>query len=136
MQTITVDAGYSTTIVAEHIYNIMDTRFNSASKDADYPKFCVMIDAGGGAPLPAGRAERRITFWVVCIVKQISEEDDSPREKIEQLIEDFYRMMAERDTLNETVDTAFITDFATDSGALKKEGAAVLTIACTYHTLR
>lgn len=133
MKTMTKTGGYSIDLVAGNIYPVFSDRYLQDTEDANYPKFFILIDNGSSTKGIAGRTVNELTFLVVAVVKQISDQDSAPSSKIEAIINDFDRLIMANDTLNGTVTDAHLSDFSTDSGSLFPEGAAVMVIKCSYY---
>lgn len=129
---ITTAEGYSLTVKQDNIYKVFNRKSVSQTKDADYPKFFILLDKGQSDREPSNNSIKTVNFLILALVKKLHNRDAEPDETIMDVIDDIHRVIGNNDTLNNTVVDAEVEGFTTDAGNLYPEAVAAVRVAVQY----
>jgi hypothetical protein len=120
--------GYNVQFSRGKIWGRLNQDYLNANQDGDYPKCVVQLMEGKSQNEIGNQQSRELDFAVSVIVRTVSASVTNETDIIASVIEDFYRLFADNDTLGGSVYDAQITEFVTDNGELDPEAVVIFKV--------
>lgn len=104
-----------------------DATFLADARDVAYPKVLLIMSGGSDERLPGMSRQRKLTFLLLIIVKQL-QTGASVEDQEATWLKDLTQLIFDNGTLGGVVQSVDVTDFMLSGGALRPEGAVSLRL--------